>query len=826
MSLIIPSYAGLQKPIYPRINKFHPLVNGLTAVFLLNETSGEAYNLLDSSFSLSLVNSGGWTTGPQGPQLNTSLGNDSGAWNTAPPLYMKPSQQVSILWQGSFVGSPGADSTFAGMPYTTSDTAPFFSYIINMFGSGQYRGAWNNDGAIGDIEVSPNVSFNDPSERQLLLTVQTGIQAFYENGVQIGSQTNSFTNINYAADTHFDIGIYQNGIGRNNNTKCSLVYVWNRALTSYEARILAWNPYVIFQDTFLHTVGRLLGGVLPATSINGTPPLAVGASAYYKLDENTGGNVKDELNTYPGTWRGDLSNIWKPGIINSGGNFNGANSFVAIPSAIIDITKNYTVSFWVQGFPQTDFKIFMQGSSSTGTPVFNIATSDSDNTKLRLFIRDDAGGGGVSASTTLTVFDNTLKHIVLTGAGGVVKVYVNGVLDPNSGAFNYTPTTITLNQTALGCQFTNGTNNFFTGIIDEVGVWNRTLSQDEALQLYNNGWGKQFPFLQYPVPTLGPYDFDFTSSNWKYSLLHTIGRLRIGNPIIGTIVSETEQETSQIIVDKVFQGQKLSQALSTVTLTMDISIPSPDAILVVTGGSVIATGAPWASVQFNGNSLTKLVQTGVANQSAEIWYLPYPSVGTGQLLITSGTGGEIYANAMVILGVDKKSTNITTASATDAASTAVIGALITPDAPNSLIIDTLSTLNATTFPVQDASQTQVFNASALASNEYILSTYKIASAQQNMNYNLAIAVNASLVAVSFRPAQAASIWFPNIDFRQLDDVVTVAGLDAEVNPAFGQYGYKASAFYLNSFLHTIGRNLSPSSTTKISSTTLLMMGMA
>lgn len=301
----------------------------------------------------------------------------------------------------------------------------------------------------------------------------------------------------------------------------------------------------------------------------------------------------------------------------------------------------------------------------------------------------------------------------------------------------------------------------------------------------------------------------YASVFFQNSFLHTIGRI-IPPQLIATIVAETEQTTSQIIIDKIYQGQLASTPVTINTLNMQVNIPSPDAVLVVTGGSVIATGGAWTGVQLNGNPLTKLIQIGVAGQSAEIWYAPFPSVGTGTLSIASASGGEINANAMVILGIDKRSTNIQVASATDAASTTTIGALITPDAPNSLIIDTLSTLNATTFPVPDSSQTQVFNATALASSEYVMSTYKLGTGQQNMNYNLSIAVNASLVAVAFRPAQAASMWFPNIDFRELDDVVTVAGLDSEVNPSFGQYGYKASTFYLNSFLHTVGRNNFPS----------------
>jgi len=294
---------------------------------------------------------------------------------------------------------------------------------------------------------------------------------------------------------------------------------------------------------------------------------------------------------------------------------------------------------------------------------------------------------------------------------------------------------------------------------------------------------------------------------YRYSFLHTIGRL-IGSlgVVIAQKVGETERPTSQIIIDKVFQGQKAAVALSTVTLNMDVNIPSQDADLIVTGGSVIATGAAWSSVTLNGTPLTKLVQTGVTGQSAEIWWTPRPGVGTKTLKIVSGTGGEINVNAMIVLGLDNRDINIITASATDAATTSTISNTVTPDAANCLIVDCLTSLDATATPVPDQLQTQVFNANQLVGSEYVMSTYKIGQVgSQKMSWNLSASVNASLVTAVFRPAQAASIWFPNIDLRTIDDTVTTAGLDAEVNPAFGNYGYKAPTFWKNSFFQTVGR---------------------
>lgn len=309
---------------------------------------------------------------------------------------------------------------------------------------------------------------------------------------------------------------------------------------------------------------------------------------------------------------------------------------------------------------------------------------------------------------------------------------------------------------------------------------------------------------------------------FQNSFVHTIGRMLAPPAAVVNPAGEIERPTSQIVIDKVFQGQVGGGT----ALSMQVSIPSPDAVLVVTGGSVIATGGAWQSVSFNGNPLTLLVAASTVNADAEIWWLPNPTVGTYTLTITpTAVTGQVYANAMVILGVDRRSTNIITASATDAASTATISANIFPDAPNCLIVDALSSLDATAAPVPDNTQNQVLNAPSINASEYLFSTYKIGGAsQQNMNYNLSAAVNASLVVAAFRPANAASMWFPNIDNRSLSDVVDANGLDAGTNAASGAYGYKPSNFYLNSFAHTVGRLGAANPTVATSTETMLLMG--
>ncbi len=53
-----------------------------------------------------------------------------------------------------------------------------------------------------------------------------------------------------------------------------------------------------------------------------------------------------------------------------------------------------------------------------------------------------------------------------------------------------------------------GRNRFWNGQIDELGIWNRVLNDIEIQELYNNGYGLEYPFNNPnnnpPLVSLGP----------------------------------------------------------------------------------------------------------------------------------------------------------------------------------------------------------------------------------------------------------------------------------------------------------------------------------
>ncbi|PWU04794.1 MAG: hypothetical protein C5B43_04110 [Verrucomicrobia bacterium] len=824
----------VQKPILPIIDWKNPITSGLVFDALLADYPNTfTYDTISQTQGLIVPSGATWAGTPFGMGLDFSAAASSVNFSTdgrvnnlsqmsyecyfferstggngLGRIFQKNNRNGNGYFQVNF-GTPNGFNIAA--QYTTTDGVWGFASPAT---SGWYHLVVTyDDSSVNNI---PNVYLNGVAQ---VVTAST---------VPVGTHTNDTANL--------FIGNRNDGI-RNFDGQIAYLRTWNRILSQQEVSSLYSSPFQIYkqyQNSFLHTVGRINGNTtithyndstkgpvntgsgiiidsITKNATSGTPNTLSTQHLVKSQDEilvalvecNTSGSLVVDWNGTKLTKNVDSAN----------GNFHSAIFTLFNPSVGMGTLtvaggvglSNFAVTILsLLGVDKKTKNISTISATATSKTINQTITSLSPNSLiLDLFCTNGVGGEPVSPQTKFVYGSSGLQY-----EGSFIFSQQESV----NLKWNLTSSTA---WAYSGIAFNPANNN---------SIWNpsvnlrnnRDVVNVNTLDVQENGAVNNNYYGYYP------------STFYLNSFLHTIGRLiKPANVVIAQKVGETERPTSQIIIDKVFQGQVAAQALSTVTLNMDVNIPSQDADLIVTGGSVIATGAPWASVTLNGTPLTKLVQAGVANQSAEIWWSPRPGVGTNTLKILSGTGGEIYANAMVVLGLDNRSNNIITSSATDALSTSTINNTITPDAANCLIIDCLSTLNATAPPVPDQLQTQVFNATALANNEYVLSTYKIGQVRsQTMSWNLSVAANASLVSAAFRPAQAASMWFPNIDFRTLDDTVTTAGLDAEINPPFGNYGYKGSMFYQNSFLQTIGRmnrNFPAAIATAKGSTLLMMM---
>lgn len=159
---------------------------------------------------------------------------------------------------------------------------------------------------------------------------------------------------------------------------------------------------------------------------------------------------------------------------------NGTDSYVEIPS----INTGYiTVEAWVNSTKYGYYTSFITKKyfESGWNPPYAV---------WQLWLAEDTDKPGVfalnytiSLPSPESVPMNTWFHIAFTYDGTDAKLYINGV-EKGSSNVNYGPLPSTDAKVYLG--YTPDCNHSFTGMIDEVAIWDNALSASEIQQHYQN----------------------------------------------------------------------------------------------------------------------------------------------------------------------------------------------------------------------------------------------------------------------------------------------------------------------------------------------------
>jgi hypothetical protein len=263
------------------------------------------------------------------------------------------------------------------------------------------------------------------------------------------------------------------------------------------------------QLTFTLCLCSLLAG----GSLASAADIRQGLVAYWQMDALNGVNVVDAT---PFSNHMRAVNITGANFV--AGQFGNAVSFNGAATSSTYLTNlhgpdpaisglpiyragSYTITMWVKGPAQTNKYLYTEGSTTSNNPLLILQTGTGVGTnKLDVIIRNDANTALINHLTSSTViFDNNWHHIAWVDDRGSVKLYVDGNLD--AANFNYTPTgTFTFNTSAIGTliRAAIATGNVFFGLIDDVALWKRPLSQSEVQQIRTNS-------IATPIPTFPPF---------------------------------------------------------------------------------------------------------------------------------------------------------------------------------------------------------------------------------------------------------------------------------------------------------------------------------
>ena len=194
-----------------------------------------------------------------------------------------------------------------------------------------------------------------------------------------------------------------------------------------------------------------------------------GLVAYYPFN----GNANDESgNGHHGTENGIVDYL--------SGQFGQAASFSGVSSiSLVDISSEFNVgdpisiSAW---FKATAYEAMLAiAGDPGGGPDFEVMFYPNDSDLLRFNVY----GGSSRGYSDSAIQINTWYHVVIGTDGTAPFMYVNGQMQPNlpsQGSYNRDILTV-------GGRHNASPNYYFKGIVDEVRVYNRALTQEEVQTL-------------------------------------------------------------------------------------------------------------------------------------------------------------------------------------------------------------------------------------------------------------------------------------------------------------------------------------------------------
>jgi len=206
--------------------------------------------------------------------------------------------------------------------------------------------------------------------------------------------------------------------------------------------------------------------------------------AHWKLDDSTGSTqIADETGNYPGTVHGGVT-LEVPGMDRTAMQVNGENGYAATATKVIDTSQSFAVSAWARlSNPKPNHAAIIMTQAGTNTGGFELYYSSvSDKWVFNRYSTDSATAPIVRAMSTSSPVGGEWTHLtgVFDAVAKTIRLYVNGGDDKATTPFEHTPWKAE-GPVQLGAGWYNGTQgSYFNGDIDDVRVYNRIVTSDEA----------------------------------------------------------------------------------------------------------------------------------------------------------------------------------------------------------------------------------------------------------------------------------------------------------------------------------------------------------
>ena len=228
------------------------------------------------------------------------------------------------------------------------------------------------------------------------------------------------------------------------------------------------------------------------------PPVDYGYSEWH-FDEaswnGTSGEVKDSHSNKHGTGHNVVAVEGK--VCNAADlRVSSATDYMSLPKAALDGATNFTISVW------------HKGSSSSGRAILSGAGSNSDNELIYWFNNSTTFNpylrSGQPSINISNINNNTWQHLVWRRRGDTTCLYQNG--QEKDCKIGNAPRALNIGAIILGQEQDNVGGGFsasqdWEGILDELIIFKRALSNSEITSIYNNqNAGKNWNGTSRPCP--------------------------------------------------------------------------------------------------------------------------------------------------------------------------------------------------------------------------------------------------------------------------------------------------------------------------------------
>jgi len=164
---------------------------------------------------------------------------------------------------------------------------------------------------------------------------------------------------------------------------------------------------------------------------------------------------------------------------NAAYSFNGSASIITSFGTSITNPKTYTMSGWFKVTAIAQAGIFALKPGPGSISGYGVVTNTANNTVTG---NHYANNGFYNVNTPFPV--NACTFVAISYDSTMLRLYLNGVKVDSTVVPYPIPSVPSIDMTIGNWIGFPGVNNYFTGLIDDVGAWTRALSDSEVVNLY------------------------------------------------------------------------------------------------------------------------------------------------------------------------------------------------------------------------------------------------------------------------------------------------------------------------------------------------------